>query len=61
MNLEYLNNFIKRKKEEYPSLRSDINDLYYLCLSEIDEGGSESNEVDHCISAIEELIEDNSF
>jgi len=61
MNLEYLNNFIKRKKEEYPSLRSDINELYYLCLSEIDEGGSESNEVDHCIASIEELIEDNSF
>jgi hypothetical protein len=60
MNLEYLNNFIKRKKEEYPSLRSDINELYYLCLSEIDEGGSESNEVDHCIASIEELIEDNS-
>jgi hypothetical protein len=61
MNLEYLNNFIKKKKEEYPSLRSDINELYYLCLSEIDEGGSESNEVDHCIASIEELIEDNSF
>jgi hypothetical protein len=60
MNLEYLNNFIKKKKEEYPSLRSDINELYYLCLSEIDEGGSESNEVDHCIASIEELIEDNS-
>jgi hypothetical protein len=60
MNLEYLKVFIKEKKEKYPSLRSDINELYYLCLSEIDEGGSEGNEVDHCIAAIEELIEDNS-
>jgi hypothetical protein len=60
MNLEYLNSFVKKKKEEYPSLRNDINELYYLCLSEIDEGGSEQAEVDSCISDIEDLIEDNS-
>jgi hypothetical protein len=60
INLEYLNKYIKEKKEKYPSLKNDIMELYYLCLSEIDEGGSESNEVDHCIASIEELIEDNS-
>ncbi len=60
MNLEYLNKYIKEQKEKHPSLKSDIMELYYLCLSEIDEGGSESNEVDHCIASIEELIEDNS-
>ena len=59
-SVEYLRKFIKQQKEKHPSLASDINDLYYLCLSEIDEGGSENNEVDHCISDIEELIEDNS-
>jgi hypothetical protein len=59
-SLEYLRKFIKQQKEKHPSLASNINELYYLCLSEIDEGGSESNEVDHCISDIEDLIEDNS-
>jgi uncharacterized UPF0160 family protein len=58
MNLEYLRKFIKEKKEQYPSLASKINDMYYLCLSEIDEGGSEQNEVDHCIFDIEEIIEE---
>ena len=47
MNLEYLRKFIKEKKEQYPSLASKINDMYYLCLSEIDEGGSVQNEIDH--------------
>jgi hypothetical protein len=60
MNLEYLEKFIKEKKEKYPSLKNDIMELYYLCLSEIDEGGSEQSEVDSCIASIEELIEDNS-
>jgi len=60
MNLEYLSKFIKEKKEKYPSLKNDINELYYLCLSEIEEGGSEQSEVDSCISDIEDLIEDNS-
>jgi hypothetical protein len=60
MSLDYLEKFIKEQKEKYPSLKNDIMELYYLCLSEIDEGGSESNEVDHCIASIEELIEDNS-
>ena len=58
MNLEYLRKFIKEKKEQYPSLTNKINDMFYLCLSEIDEGGSEQNEVDHCIFAIEEIIEE---
>ena len=60
INLKYLNKYIKEQKEKYPSLKNDIMELYYLCLSEIDEGGSEQNEVDHCIASIEELIEDNS-
>jgi hypothetical protein len=60
MNLDYLSKFIKEKKEKYPSLKNDINELYYLCLSEIEEGGSEQAEVDSCISDIEDLIEDNS-
>jgi hypothetical protein len=59
INLEYLNKYIKEKKEKYPSLKNDIMDLYYLCLSEIEEGGSEQSEVDSCISDIEDLIEDN--
>jgi hypothetical protein len=58
MNLEYLRKFIKEKKEQYPSLTSKINDMYYLCLSEISEGGSVQNEIDHCIFDIEEIIEE---
>jgi len=60
MNLEYLSKYVKEKKEKHPSLKNDIQELYYLCISEIEEGGSESNEVQTCISDIEDLIEDNS-
>jgi hypothetical protein len=58
MRLQNLITFIRAKKEEYPSLASKFNDMYRLCLAEIAEGESEQNEIDHCIFAIEEIIEE---
>jgi len=58
MRLQDLLTFIRAKKEQYPSLADKINDMYYLCLSEISEGGSVQNEIDHCIFDIEEIIEE---
>jgi uncharacterized UPF0160 family protein len=61
MNLDYLKGFIKEKIQQYPNLKEEIIDLYYLCLDEIDEGGSEQSEVDSCISDINDLIEENKI
>jgi hypothetical protein len=58
MNLNYLKNFIKEKISEYPSLEDDIRGFYYLCLQEIEDGGSEMHEIGLCISDIEDLIEE---
>lgn len=60
MNLNYLKNFVKEKISEYPSLEDDIRGFYHLCLQEIEDGGSETHEVDLCISDIEDLIEESS-
>ena len=60
MNLQYLRIFIKEKIEQYPKLKGEIMDFYYLCLSEIEEGGSEQSEVDSCINDINDLIEENN-
>lgn len=57
MNLQNLRPFIKEKVQQYPSLKEEIIDLYQLCLDEISEGGSEMNEVELCISEINNLIE----
>lgn len=57
MNLQNLRPFIKEKVQQYPSLKEEIIDLYQLCLDEIAEGGSEMNEVELCISEINNLIE----
>ena len=39
--------------------RNQIKELYYLALSEIEEGGSERNEIDHAVNDINSLINEN--
>lgn len=56
MNIEYLKKFVTEKCDEHPFLARQIRDLYWLCVDEIEEGGSESNEVQLCISDIDALI-----
>ena len=42
-----------------PAKRREISELYYLALSEIEEGGSERHEIDLAMRSIEELIEES--
>ena len=60
MNLEHLRTFIKEKIQQYPKLKGEIMDFYYLCLSEIEDGGSEQSEIDSCINDINDLIQENN-
>lgn len=58
MNLNYLKNYCKEKSEEFPHLKPLIDDLYDLCLDEVESGGSESHEVQLCIQDIKDLTGD---
>lgn len=41
---------------KHPELRSEMLDLLELCIDEIEEGGSPSNEIHLCMSDIDQLI-----
>jgi hypothetical protein len=58
MTLEQLTKWANEKIDENPHLKSEIYDLYSLCRDEIDEGGSESHEIELCMSDIEQLIKE---
>ena len=45
---------------KYPTLRTDIIEVYRLALSEIDDGESVANECELAYNAIQELIEDHT-
>ena len=57
-SLPNLRVFVKEQIAKYPELEENIKGLYHLCLAEIAEGESVQNEIDHCIFAIEEIIEE---
>lgn len=59
MNTEEFKMWVIDNIKKNPTLKSDIIDLYQLALSEIEEGGSERNEIDHAIHDINELINEN--
>ena len=60
MNLQYLRTFIKEKIQQYPDLKNQMIGLYELCLQEIEDGDSESHQVNLCIFDIKELIEEHN-
>jgi hypothetical protein len=59
MNLSYLKQYCIAKSREYPALKDDISDIYYLANDEIEDGNSEQAECYSAINSIDELIEDH--
>lgn len=51
-----LRKFVLDKIAENPDQRESIEDFYYLCIDEIEEGGSIMNEISLCVNSIEELL-----
>ena len=45
MTLDELRTYCRGLIETHPSLKEQIVDLFVLCVSEIEEGGSEPHEV----------------
>lgn len=60
MTLQQLKEWIKVQIAQHPEHKEEMLDLYSLCIDEIAEGGSEWNEVQLCISSIEELLEEEN-
>ena len=58
MNIEYLKKYCIEKIKKYPSIKSEIREIYHLAMCEIKEGESETNEVNLAINDIDELIKE---
>lgn len=58
MGMTNLIDYAKAVIEKYPALTNDVKDLVGLCISEIEEGGSEAHEIELCWSDIDELVKE---
>ena len=54
--MENLRKYLRECIEKHPHLKSEILELESLCESEIEEGGSESHEIELCKNSVNELI-----
>lgn len=52
--IEFARNFITKN----PGLKSEVEDLVQLCRDEIEEGGSETHEIQLCTESIKQLLEE---
>ena len=59
MNLNYLKRYCVEKITDYPVLKEEISDFFYLACDEVEQGGSEMHETDLAIESINQLIEDH--
>lgn len=55
------NEYARKRIEQYPELKQDIVDLYYLTKEEIEDGNSEQNEVSLGYQSVEDLIKGNVY
>jgi hypothetical protein len=54
--LETLKQYVNKQMGLHPEYKSEIIELYQLCLDEIEQGGSVEHECSLCQSDIEEII-----
>ncbi len=55
------NEYARKRIEQYPELKQDIVDFYYLAKEEIEDGNSEQNEVSLGYNSIEDIIKGNVY
>ena len=56
--LRLLKEKVRETSSKYPQLKSEIYDLWHLCMDEIEEGSSIENECSLCENSIDDLIDD---
>lgn len=54
--LSNLKSYVRESIKKYPQHEEEIKSTYFLCLDEIEEGGSVENEISLCYRDIDELI-----
>lgn len=60
MTLTELRRICKEKGEKYPELKKNIQELFELCLTEIEEGGSTTAEIYNCYHDVMELVKEKT-
>jgi hypothetical protein len=58
VNTNELYDWVLKQKKNYPHLAEEMQDLFQLCMDEIEEGSSISNEIYLCEDSIKQLTQD---
>lgn len=61
MNKGYFAQYCREKIADHPELETQIKDYYFLALNEIEDGGSESQEIELAMNDIEDLIRNSDY
>jgi len=56
MTLQELKSYAEEMSAKYPQLDDEIRDLYFLAVTEVEDGESEANECELAVGSIDELI-----
>ena len=56
MTLSDLKEYAEGVSKPYPQLDDEVRDLYFLAVTEVEDGESEANECELAIGSIDELI-----
>lgn len=56
MTLSDLKKYAEGVSKQYPQLDEEVRDLYFLAVTEVEDGESEANECELAIGSIDELI-----
>ena len=56
MTLSDLKEYAEGVSKQYPQLDDEVRDLYFLAVTEVEDGESETNECELAIGSIKELI-----
>lgn len=57
--MESLRKYVDDFKRDNPMYATEAEDLYCLCVAEIEQGGSPCHEKELCYSAIDDLLIDD--
>jgi hypothetical protein len=57
--MEELRKYVDAFKIEHPLFAREAEDLYALCVAEIEQGGSPTHEIELCYSSIDQILEDD--
>ena len=56
MTLADLKKYAEGVSKQYPQLNDEVRDLYFLAVTEVEDGESEANECELAVGSIDELI-----